>query len=71
MLRRKGFETNGWEFEETERERTAEERQKAIKFKRQKRTIEALPKQVQHALEEGQALRKEAKGLGRVKLIAS
>ena len=41
------------------------DRQRAITWKRQKRTIDALPKQAQRVVEEGRALLKEAKGLGR------
>ena len=55
----------GWETEEYEIERTPEDRQRAIKFKRQKRVIDALPKQAQRVVEEGRALIKEATGLGR------
>ena len=40
-------------------------RQQAIRWKRQQRTGDALPKQAQRVVEEGRALLKEAKGLGR------
>ena len=40
-------------------------RQQAIRWKRQKRTGDALPKWAQRVVEEGRALLKEAKGLGR------
>jgi hypothetical protein len=40
-------------------------RQEVIRRKRQKRTGDALPKQAQRVVEEGRALLKEAKGLGR------
>jgi hypothetical protein len=47
------------------RARIEPDRQKAITWKRRKRTGDALPGQVQHTFEEGKALLKEAKGLGR------
>ena len=67
LMRKRGNdpEAIGWEHEEWEIERKPYARQKASKFKRQKHTIDALPKQVQRVIEEGQALIKEAKGLGR------
>jgi len=42
-------------------------RSRMASWKRQKRTGDALPKRVQTVIEEGQALRQEAKGLGRGK----
>jgi hypothetical protein len=41
---------------------------RAQRWKRQKRTGDALPRQVQRLIEEGQALIKEAKGLGRARV---
>lgn len=55
----------GWEPEEFEIARTPEDRQKAIKFKRQKRTIDALPKRAQTVVEKSRALITEANGLGK------
>ena len=42
-----------------------DERQRLVKWKRQRRTGDALPRRVQRVVEEGRALVKEAKGLGR------
>ena len=42
-----------------------DERQRLVKWKRQRRTGDALPRRVQRVVEEGCALVKEAKGLGR------
>jgi hypothetical protein len=67
MLMRKD-EITGLEEEAWEIEREPDARQRASKFKRQKRTIDALPKQAQRVVEEGRALIKEAKGLGRARL---
>ena len=47
------------------RARINPDRQQAIRWKRQKRTGDALPKQAQRVVEEGRALLKAAKGLGR------
>jgi hypothetical protein len=47
------------------RARIEKDRQKAISWKRRKRTGDALPGQAQHTFDEGKALLKEAKGLGR------
>ena len=41
------------------------DRQQAVRWKRQKRTGDALPRQAQRVVEAGRALLKEAKGLGR------
>jgi uncharacterized coiled-coil DUF342 family protein len=41
------------------------DRQQAIRWKRQQRTGDDLPRQAQHAVEEARALLKEGKGLGR------
>ena len=60
MLTR-NIEASGYELEEWEPERTPDDRKKAIKWKRQKRTIDALPQQAQRVVKEGQALIKEAK----------
>jgi hypothetical protein len=54
-----------WEVEAWEIPRDKGAKQKARKFKRQKQTLDALPKQAQRVVEEGRALIKEAKGLGR------
>lgn len=59
----------GLEAPEERQQRDPDAREKAIQFKRQKRTGDALPKRVQRAAEEGRALIKEAKGLGRVKTM--
>jgi hypothetical protein len=40
-------------------------RQRAIRWKREKRTGDALPRQAQRVVEKGRELLKEAKGLGR------
>jgi hypothetical protein len=64
MLLRK-MRANGIEVEAAEIDRAPDARQKAIKFKRQKRSIRALPQQTQRVVEEGRALIKDAKGLGR------
>ena len=42
-----------------------DERQRLVKWKRQRRTGDALPRRVQRVVEGGRALVKEAKGLGR------
>ena len=42
-----------------------DERQRLAKWKRQRRTGDALPRRVQRVVEGGRALVKEAKGLGR------
>jgi hypothetical protein len=55
----------GMEGEVYQQERTPDTRKKAIRFKQQKRSGDTLPKRVQRVVEEGQALIKEAKGLGR------
>jgi Helix-turn-helix domain of resolvase len=55
----------GLETKEYEIERTPEDRQKATKFKRQKRVIDTLPQQAQRVVKDGRALVTEAKGLGR------
>jgi hypothetical protein len=47
------------------RARIAKDRQAAISWQRRKRTGDALPGQAQHTFEEGKALLKEAKGIGR------
>jgi hypothetical protein len=47
------------------RARIEKDRQAAISWKRRKRTGDALPGQAQHTFDEGKALLKEAKGLGR------
>lgn len=52
-IRTDGPSDIGWETEEYEIERTPEDRQKAVKFKRQKRAIDALPKQAQRVVEGG------------------
>jgi hypothetical protein len=54
-----------WEAEEWEIPREKDAKQKASKFKRQKQTLDALPKQAQRVVEDGRALIKEAKGLGK------
>jgi hypothetical protein len=54
QLRRKGYAA--WEGEEIEIEREPDARQKASKFRRQKHTIDALPKQAQRMIEDGRAL---------------
>jgi hypothetical protein len=46
-------------------ERIDPDRQQAIRWKRQKRTGDALPKRAQRVVEEGRVLLKEAKGLGK------
>lgn len=55
----------GLEGPEERQERDPEARQRVIRFKRQKRTGDALPKRAQRVVEEGRALITEAKGLGR------
>jgi hypothetical protein len=52
-----------WQTPEFEIERAPDARQKAVKFKRQKRSIDALPQQAQRVVEDGRALVEEAKGL--------
>ncbi len=51
--------TKGW------RERIEPDRARMTRWKRQRRTGNALPKRAQHVVEQGRALRKEARGLGR------
>jgi DNA repair exonuclease SbcCD ATPase subunit len=66
MLMR-SMKASGWEADADEIERDPDERKGAIKFRRQKRAIDALPKQIERVIEDGRALVKEAKGLGRGK----
>ena len=66
-LMRRGLLESGVEAPATRIERAPDARQKAIKFKRQKRAIDALPRQAQRVVEDGRALVTEAKGLGRAK----
>lgn len=47
------------------RARIEPDRAQAARWKRQRRTGNALPKRAQHVVEQGRALRNEAKGLGR------
>jgi hypothetical protein len=54
-----------WEGEEWEIPRDKDAKQKASKFRRQKQTLDALPRQAQRVVEAGQKLIKEAKGLGK------
>jgi transposase len=51
--------TKGW------RERIEPDRAQATRWKRQRRTGNALPRRAQGVVEQVRALRKEAKGLGR------
>jgi hypothetical protein len=47
------------------RDRVDPDRQQIARWKRQKRTGDALPRQAQRVVAEGRELIKEAKGLGR------
>jgi hypothetical protein len=55
MPMRRGVLAAGWEGEATEIDRVPDARQKAIKFKRQKRAIDALPQRTQRVVEGGRA----------------
>ena len=49
---RRGVLAAGWEGEATENDRAPDARRKAIKFKRQKRAVDALPQRAQRVVEE-------------------